>query len=69
MHACMHLIMNSPVRFAPEEKAHHHPCAFMPFGVGPRNCIGFRFALLEAKMALIEVVNKFKIVMSPETKV
>ena len=57
------------LRFTPEEKAKRHPCAYMPFGYGPRNCIGMRFALLEAKMALIEIVSKFKIVLSPETKV
>ena len=55
-------------RFTPEEKAKRHPCAYMPFGYGPRNCIGMRFALLEAKMALIEIVRKFKIVLAPETK-
>ena len=41
----------------------------MPFGYGPRNCIGMRFALLEAKMALIEIFSKFRIVLAPETKV
>ena len=56
-------------RFTPEEKAKRHPCAYMPFGYGPRNCIAMRFALLEAKMALIEIVSKFKIVLAPETKV
>ena len=56
-------------RFAPEEKAKHHPCAYMGFGYGPRSCIGMRFALLELKMALIEIVSKFRIVLAPETKV
>ena len=57
------------LRFTPEEKAKRHPCAYMPFGYGPRNCIGMRFALLEAKMALIEIVSKFRMVLSHDTKV
>ena len=56
-------------RFTPEEKAKRHPCAYLPFGHGPRNCIGMRFALLEVKMALIAIVQKYKIALSPETKV
>ena len=61
----MHVI----TRFSPEEKAKRHPCAYLPFGLGPRNCIGMRFALIQAKMALIEVVKNFRISLSPETKV
>ena len=41
----------------------------MPFGWGPHNCIGMRFALMEAKMALIEVLKKYTFELAPETEV
>ena len=63
------LIQSFLSRFSQEEKAKHHPCAFLPFGYGPRNCIGMRFALMQAKMALIELLTHYKIELSPETKV
>ena len=56
-------------RFTAEEKAKRHPCAYLPFGLEPRNCVGMRFALMEAKMVLIEVLRKYKIQLSPETTV
>ena len=33
---------------------------FMPFGVGPRMCIGMRFAYEESKIGLAELVSKFQ---------
>ncbi|KAK2147643.1 hypothetical protein LSH36_543g01024, partial [Paralvinella palmiformis] len=49
----------NPERFSKEAIANRHPMAWMPFGLGPRNCIGLRFALVEAKMALAEILRKY----------
>ena len=45
-----------PLRFAVER----HPLAYLAFGVGPRNCIGIKFALMELKMSLIQIFRRFE---------
>lgn len=49
----------NPERFSADAPP-HDPLAYLPFGTGPRVCIGKRFALLEAKIALTKVVRKFR---------
>ncbi|GFQ90426.1 cytochrome P450 3A4 [Trichonephila clavata] len=56
-------------RFTPEERAKRSPYVFMPFGAGPRNCVGMRFALVEVKVCLAYVLSNFKIKKSSQTKV
>ncbi|CAF5197423.1 unnamed protein product, partial [Rotaria magnacalcarata] len=51
-----------PNVFIPERhKTKRHPLAYMPFGVGPRNCVGMRFALMELKMCLTRVLHRYNI--------
>ena len=56
-----------PSRFMSGEKENIDKGAFVPFVAGPRNCIGMRFALLEAKMTLAELMCKFKFVKCSKT--
>ena len=58
-----------PERFRGPAKDARHAFQFLPFGAGPRNCIGMRFALMEIKIALIRILTKYKFVQSPETQV
>ncbi|XP_071147587.1 cytochrome P450 3A41-like isoform X1 [Mytilus edulis] len=48
-----------PDRFTEENKAKRPDFAFIPFGVGPRICIGMRLAVMEVKMALVFLLQNF----------
>uniref|UniRef100_A0A669ENH7 Thromboxane-A synthase n=1 Tax=Oreochromis niloticus TaxID=8128 RepID=A0A669ENH7_ORENI len=58
-----------PERFTPEAKASRHPFVYLPFGAGPRNCVGMRLAQLEIKMALVHLFHNFSIKACSDTKV
>jgi cytochrome P450 len=47
-----------PSRFVPEARAGRHRCAYMPFGAGPRTCIGATFAMLEWKTILATLLSQ-----------
>lgn len=57
-----------PQRFTKEAIETRHPSAYLPFGAGPRNCIGMRFALMEAKLCIAKILLRFNLLPSPQTQ-
>ncbi|KAF2897406.1 hypothetical protein ILUMI_08770 [Ignelater luminosus] len=57
-----------PERFSEENKAKRHSAAWTPFGDGPRACIGLRFGLMQTKVGLITLLNRFRFTLHPNTK-
>jgi cytochrome P450 len=55
-----------PERFTPEQEIHRHRCAYIPFGAGPRRCIGESFALLEMHLVLATIAQAYTLQVMPE---
>nr|BAM73826.1 cytochrome P450 [Bombyx mori] len=51
----------NPERFSEENKHNIKPFSYMPFGLGPRNCIGSRFALCEVKVMTYQLLQHMEI--------
>ncbi|EDW00822.1 GH21098 [Drosophila grimshawi] len=58
-----------PSRFEPEAIKARHQYAYLPFGDGPRNCIGERFGKMQAKIGLVTLLRSFKFGVSKKTDV
>jgi len=44
-----------------------HPLSYLAFGLGPRNCIGMKFAIVEMKLALVNLMRNFELFPSENT--
>jgi cytochrome P450 len=58
-----------PDRFSPERTEDHHRFQCMPFGAGPRICIGMKFAYMEAAAMLGTLVRALKFRPNPAHQV
>lgn len=54
-----------PGRFAPEQPAQQARFAYLPFGGGPRQCIGNRLAMLEALLTVATVAQRYRLRLVP----
>ena len=54
-----------PDRFAPGRREAIHRFAYIPFGAGPRICIGMGFAMQEALIVLGQILKRFKLSLVP----
>uniref|UniRef100_A0A8C9C411 unspecific monooxygenase n=1 Tax=Phocoena sinus TaxID=42100 RepID=A0A8C9C411_PHOSS len=58
-----------PERFSKKNKESINPYTYLPFGIGPRNCIGMRFVIMNMKLALVRVLQNFSFKPCKETQI
>ncbi|KAK1122051.1 hypothetical protein K0M31_009896 [Melipona bicolor] len=58
-----------PERFEDDAVAARHPMSFLPFGDGPRNCIGARFAHIQSKVGLATILRNHKVDVCEKTTI
>lgn len=59
----------NPERFLPENKDKVRPFTYIPFGAGPRNCVGMRLGLLQVKTTLASMLSRVRFEPCSETMV
>jgi cytochrome P450 len=58
-----------PERFAPGRRENIHRFAYIPFGAGPRICIGMSFAMQEAMVLLASITRRYRMELAPGEEV
>jgi cytochrome P450 len=64
-------LYEDPQRFMPQrwETIDPSPYEYLPFGAGPRMCIGWSFAMMELKLTLAMLHQRFRMALLPGTRV
>ncbi|KPJ15328.1 Cytochrome P450 6B6 [Papilio machaon] len=57
-----------PDRFSPESVKTRHRYVYLPFGEGPRKCIGGRLGIIESLTGLVGLLQKFTVEPAPSSK-
>lgn len=55
-----HPAIFDPDHFSEERKCLHHKYQYLPFGAGPRICVGANFAMIQAEIILMTLLSKFQ---------
>ncbi|ETN64342.1 cytochrome P450 9b2 [Anopheles darlingi] len=58
-----------PERFNEQNRKNIQSGTYLPFGIGPRNCIGSRFALMEVKVVLYYLLKHFRVTPCAKTQI
>ncbi|XP_066599290.1 uncharacterized protein [Prorops nasuta] len=56
-----------PERFTEENKKSRPAFTYFPFGEGPHMCIGMRLGIIQTKLALLQILNKWEVVPCEQT--
>lgn len=59
----------NPEHFTPEKVALRDSIEWLPFGDGPRNCVGLRFGLMQTRVGLAYLLKNFKFSVSEKTQI
>ncbi|XP_075167814.1 uncharacterized protein LOC142239971 [Haematobia irritans] len=58
-----------PERFSKENRININPMTYLPFGSGPRNCVGSRLGLLQVKLALVHILKNHYVQLCDQTNI